>query len=187
LAEQIAGLSFSLTRPVCSLAPHHWKWAAFRTSRTPNHPPQVVHAADEHSRRGRASAGPARLRFTCSPRRARTPTVSSTVPDRRVTVWHKWTQHRPSSWPPSSCPWPSIRSQRRGLLLSKPPNAAACSAYPSSSSLTPATTVAVRCITATTGTTGSSPRKLAWSCPFARRSVVAWSRLLVAVAGHRLS
>ena len=54
-------------------------------------------------------------------------------------------------------------SQRRGLLLSKPPNAAACSAYPSSSSLTPATTVAVRCITATTGTTGSSPRKLAWS------------------------
>jgi len=36
LAEQIAGLSFSLTRPVCSLAPHHWKWAAFRTSRTPN-------------------------------------------------------------------------------------------------------------------------------------------------------
>ena len=27
--------------------------------------------------------------FTCSPRRARTPTVSSTVPDRRVTVWHK--------------------------------------------------------------------------------------------------
>ena len=56
---------------------------------TPNHPPQVVHAADEHSRRGRASDGPARLRFTCSPRRARTPTVSSTVPDRRVTVWHK--------------------------------------------------------------------------------------------------
>ena len=34
LAEQIAGLSFSLTRPVCSLAPHHWKWAAIRTSRT---------------------------------------------------------------------------------------------------------------------------------------------------------
>ena len=27
--------------------------------------------------------------FTCSPRRARTPTVSSTVPDRRVTLWHK--------------------------------------------------------------------------------------------------
>jgi hypothetical protein len=58
-------------------------------------------------------------------------------------------------------------------------SAAACSAYPSCSSLTPATTVAVRCITATTGTTGSSPRKLAWSCPFARRSVVAWWRFLL--------